>query len=67
MDDDANIVPGRVYIDVQVDGGRDVPGALDDLAFLIESKDVGGGQFAPSQLPRVSQVAAVVLSDCDVC
>ena len=53
-------------IDVQIDGRRDVPIALNDFAVGIQAQDVRGGYFSPRQFPRVGQVGAVFLLDSNV-
>ncbi|MNP29544.1 hypothetical protein D3C76_1225730 [compost metagenome] len=66
VDHHADIMPGGVHINVQVDGRGDVPLPFDHLALLVEAHDIRGGHFTPGQFPGVGQVSAVILANGDV-
>ncbi|MNC59684.1 hypothetical protein D3C75_1095120 [compost metagenome] len=55
-----------VQLQVQAEGGGDVPVAVEDLAVAVEGEDVAGAQLVPGQLPGVGEYRAVALAHGDV-
>ena len=66
MNDYAHIVTLVVNVHVQLDGGGDVPLALDHMPLGIQPQNVGGRQLTPGQLPRIGQICSVIQTQRDM-
>ena len=66
VNDHVHIGAVRMQLQVQADGGSNVPLALDNRSAAIELQDVAGGHLIPCELPRVGEDITVGKSIGDV-